>query len=640
MPLSPMLKFFTIYTFYLIVFTKSTAQSQTVKIPETMYFAGMKLTLSNGAREAIEKDYVSIMKSPKYFSSIVQRADLYFPIIEKIFNEEAAPADFKFLALQESSLQSDVVSKSNAVGYWQFKKESAQEVGLQVDSDIDERKNIAVSSKGAAKYLKKSNQILNNWVYTLLAYYLGRSGVMPYVKEKYRNSNEMDIDQDMNWYVLRFLAHKFAYEMVVGQVPHPQLRLALYKDCNGKSLKEISDDKKIDLAELENYNKWLATNKVPEGRAYTVILPFKIDRDISGENVVVADRTETKTSPISTTDVAVKNKKNKKSKSDSEQDFNPLDLPLVVNHNKLRAVQARTTDSFAKLAYAGKITVNQFLAHNELQDFDVLIPGQLYYVEAKRGKALVLFHTVKAKETIWSIAQLYGIRTASIRKKNRMKSNENIQEGQILYLRNKKPKTPKSPNNATTPLFMKTKEVTPSSEPEPVKIAPAPVSVAEPVVETTTEIEQPAMELASGPIANTNAPAPPTIEKPAPILTHNTKDVINSTILPDSVQLHTVVAGQTLYQISKTYTVNVDSLKKWNTLPSNEISVGRQLIVKNSTQQKTTTNTSNANTYTVKKGDTIYKIAKEHGVRVEDILLWNNKDTNNVSIGEVLVVKK
>ena len=405
-------------------------------------------------------------------------------------------------------------------------------------------------------------------------------------------------------------------------------------------MKEISEDKKIDLAELETYNKWLGINKVPEGRAYTIILPFKIDRDISGENVVVADRTEAKLSPIPAPEVSVKTKKNKKSKSEIELKFNPIDLPLVVDHNKLRAVQARTTDSFAKLAYAGKITVNQFLEHNELQDFDILIPGQLYYVEAKRGKALVLFHTVKAKETIWTIAQLYGIRIASIRKKNRMKSNENIQEGQILFLRNKKPKSQNSKNTANTPLFMKTQEAAPPSEPEPVKPIPAPVTIAEPSEQTPTEIEQPTIELPTAPVANNNAPEPPTIEKPSPILTHNTEDVINSSTLSDSVQLHTVVAGQTLYQISKSYTVNIDTLKKWNMLSGNEISVGRQLIVKQKNIQPILNSPSNGNTYTVKKGDTIYKIARENGVRVEDIMLWNTKATNNVSIGEVLIIKK
>jgi hypothetical protein len=53
------------------------------------------------------------------------------------------------------------------VGFWQFKKFTAEEVGLRVDSHIDERMNITASSHGAAKYLKKNNFFFDNWVYAL-----------------------------------------------------------------------------------------------------------------------------------------------------------------------------------------------------------------------------------------------------------------------------------------------------------------------------------------------------------------------------------------------------------------------------------------------------------------------------------------
>ena len=742
-----------------LLFLHINSYAQPISIPETMYFAGMKLHLSKGARNIIEKDYISITKNSRYFTSLIQRADLYFPIIEQIFKEENAPPDFKFLALQESSLQSDVVSKSNAVGYWQFKKESAQEVGLQVDSDIDERKNVVASSHGAAKYLKKGNAVLNNWVYTLLAYYLGRGGVMPYVKDKYRNSNEMNIDEDMNWYVLRFLAHKYAYESKVGLVPHPQLRLGLYTNGNGKTLKSIAEEKDIDLLELENYNKWLNVHKIPEGRTYSVILPFKIDQNISGENVVIADNTSTPQSQP----VAVVNKNKKQNKSNSKDTketlgFDPLDLPLIVSHNKLKAVQARPKDSFAKLAYAGDMSVNEFLSHNELESFDKIIVGQLYYLVPKRSKALVMYHTVKAGETIWTIAQMYGIRVASIRKKNRMKMKENIYVGQVLSLRKKISKAEKDKPQNNTPLFMKNQEIeVAKSEPatttpipnitaseegdtsddtpyntnkpapprqtasstgnssnaivrdmrgelrEPVNtVAEQPIESATPVSKPTSTqpiepkpVVTPSQKSTAGSEATTSTPtnvasvpsskptapsttttpkssssstantpaepvasaatetkstttlpsskpsAPPQTSTPKTVTTPipATKDVIKNIGLKDSLQLHTVISGQTLYSISKSYNASIDSLKTWNNLQTNEISIGQALIVKKITISNPP-NSDNSIIHTVKMGDTVYKLARENGVSVEDILLWNNKTTMILSIGEKVLIKK
>ena len=74
-----------------------------------------------------------------------------------ILKENGIPDDFKYLAIQESGFISDAVSSSNAVGFWQFKKLTADEVGLRVDRKIDERQNIVTSSRGAAKYLQKNN---------------------------------------------------------------------------------------------------------------------------------------------------------------------------------------------------------------------------------------------------------------------------------------------------------------------------------------------------------------------------------------------------------------------------------------------------------------------------------------------------
>ena len=63
-------------------------------------------------------------------------------MIERILKEEEMPDDLKYLALQESALIPDAVSSSNAVGFWQFKKETAEDYGLTVNDKIDERKNM------------------------------------------------------------------------------------------------------------------------------------------------------------------------------------------------------------------------------------------------------------------------------------------------------------------------------------------------------------------------------------------------------------------------------------------------------------------------------------------------------------------
>ena len=186
-----------------------------IEVPDEIEFAGMKLKLTEGAKEILRKDIAAMTKNTKYFYSKVELANLYFPIIEKVFEEESFPTDFKYLALQESSLIGDAVSKSNAVGYWQFKKESAVEVGLRVDNKIDERMNVIAASRGAAKYLKRNNQTFNNWTYALLSYNLGLTGAKSQIDQSNIGVTQMVVDENMHWYVLRFLAHKIIYQHAI-----------------------------------------------------------------------------------------------------------------------------------------------------------------------------------------------------------------------------------------------------------------------------------------------------------------------------------------------------------------------------------------------------------------------------------------
>ena len=103
---------------FFLSLTITMVHAQTV--PDQIDFAGMQLLLTKKAKARIQADVDMIRKSPTYFQQKVDRANLFFPIIDKVFAEEGFPSEFKYLALQESSLVSDAVSSSQAVGYWQF----------------------------------------------------------------------------------------------------------------------------------------------------------------------------------------------------------------------------------------------------------------------------------------------------------------------------------------------------------------------------------------------------------------------------------------------------------------------------------------------------------------------------------------
>ncbi|MCK5207525.1 MAG: lytic transglycosylase domain-containing protein, partial [Cyclobacteriaceae bacterium] len=194
------------YILSLILFYTALSAQGSPKVPSNYEFAGIKLTVSEGARKQIQADVDALHRSQTYLQRKVDKIDLYFPIIERVFREENLPDDFKYLTIQESALVSDAVSSSNAVGFWQFKEASAIEVGLRVDKYIDERMHITASSHAAAKYIKKNNFFFDNWVYALLAYNTGPTGAEKHIDKKYLGKKKMEITKRTHWYVKKFLA--------------------------------------------------------------------------------------------------------------------------------------------------------------------------------------------------------------------------------------------------------------------------------------------------------------------------------------------------------------------------------------------------------------------------------------------------
>ncbi|WP_307891707.1 LysM peptidoglycan-binding and 3D domain-containing protein [Bacillus swezeyi] len=78
----------------------------------------------------------------------------------------------------------------------------------------------------------------------------------------------------------------------------------------------------------------------------------------------------------------------------------------------------------------------------------------------------------------------------------------------------------------------------------------------------------------------------------------------------------TVQKGDTLWAISQKQGVNLQDLKEWNQLSSNVIIPGQKLNVSEKQTEK--------KQYTIKKGDTLWKIAQKYGVTVNDLKSWNN----------------
>jgi membrane-bound lytic murein transglycosylase D len=101
----------------------------------------------------------------------------YFSVIESILTEYGLPKELKYLAVIESNLKSTAVSRVGAKGPWQLMPQTARDLGLKVNKNIDERKNYVKSTRAAALYLRDLYNQLGDWLLVIAAYNTGTAKV-------------------------------------------------------------------------------------------------------------------------------------------------------------------------------------------------------------------------------------------------------------------------------------------------------------------------------------------------------------------------------------------------------------------------------------------------------------------------------
>ncbi|MBB4600221.1 membrane-bound lytic murein transglycosylase D [Hymenobacter luteus] len=459
------------------------AAAQTVPVPTNLSLAGLRLRLTEGGRTAIQQKVDALRRHPASFQARVVLADAYFPLIDRVFQQEGLPLDFHFLALQESGLQGDAQSIHDAVGYWQFKRESAADFGLLMNDAVDERKHIVASSKAAAQYLLRNNKVLRNWANSLLSYNLGLTGTKPYTLPTDADATEVEISEQTHPYILTFLAHKVAFESAVGLNTRPPLLFQEFPAPAGKPLSIMAQALQQNPEDLAKHNRWLLAPTVPTDRVYTMLVPI--------------------TDPLQLTALAAQQKNATAGQLLNQPTADPENADFV-RVNGLRALIALPGDTKESLAKRAGLKMKKFMQYNDLFAFDNIVPGQPYFVQKKRDKAAVEYHVARPGESVATVSQKYGVRAKAIWSKNRMPRNEELRPGRVLWLQHTRPKNVPveyaDGNNATAMAAFE-KPVTaaaPAVAPAPAAATPAPAATKQPEKKRKADEAEPYMGRTAG----------------------------------------------------------------------------------------------------------------------------------------------
>ena len=117
------------------------------------------------------------------------------------------------------------------------------------------------------------------------------------------------------------------------------------------------------------------------------------------------------------------------------------------------------------------------------------------------------------------------------------------------------------------------------------------------------------------------------------------KSLANYTNVPyykegESQEIYTVKKGDSLWKIANKYNTTVEKLKSANNLKTNTLSVGQKLAI-----PSISVSPEVSDTYIVQKGDSLWSIANKFNMTVSELKNLNNLTNNLLSIGQVLKIK-
>lgn len=122
-------------------------------------------------------------------------------------------------------------------------------------------------------------------------------------------------------------------------------------------------------------------------------------------------------------------------------------------------------------------------------------------------------------------------------------------------------------------------------------------------------------------------------------VTRESPEIIESKESSGNSPIHEVKEKETLFSISRIYKVSVTDIKKWNNLTSNSLDIGQKLIIGQSSNEKEQLNLKEGvKTHEVQASETLYSISRKYAASINDIKSWNDLGSNELSIGQVLIV--
>lgn len=247
-------------------------QAFIVPTPEEVTFAGEKISLLEpDLRERFDRE---IHVNANWHSNtilMIKRAHRWMPTISEVLKENNIPDDFKYIVAIESNFEENARSYRNAVGFWQLLEGTAEQYGLEVNGEVDERRDPIEATKAACKYLHDAYEKFGSWTSVAASYNVGMRGLERRLEEQKVDSYfDVLLNDETARYMFRVLAAKAILEdpsaygfnvPVAERYSHPEFD-TVYVDETITDLVDFAHENGITYKTLKRYNPWLRRERL------------------------------------------------------------------------------------------------------------------------------------------------------------------------------------------------------------------------------------------------------------------------------------------------------------------------------------------------------------------------------------------
>ena len=527
----------------------------------------------------------------------------YMPFFEQALEKEGLPIELKYLPVIESAINPDAVSPAGAAGLWQFMIGTAKDMGLTVNTLVDERRDPIRSSEAAARYLKQLYNKYGDWSLAIASYNCGPGNVQKALQRA--GSGKKDF-----WDIYYYLP----------------------KETRGYVPAFIAANYVMNYYEDHNIGKALSKRPI-------VTDTVMVKQDIYFEQI-----SEVLGIPIQ--ELKILNPQYRKN--------------IIPGNTHPYALTLPSKQCFAYISSEDSIKNHKSDIYGHRSEVNIADQSGDYTTIEKR---ITKSHRVRSRETISQVARKYGVTTSQIKKWNGLRSGK-LRKNQVLKIyvtqrvkvpvENKeqtKP-TPQEQETTTAQVDNSTTEVDETTTEEPVVEEPKPVktdavkyhkvrrnetlsSIARRYGITVSQLKR-----WNGLRSNT-AKVGTTLKVSNPSKQTTTTTMTNKTD-NEKQKYYTVKRGDSLSSIADRFGVTVAQLREWNGIEDNNINAGVRIAVDASASRRVSKTESKSEvkttTYTVKKGEGLGAIAERHGMTLQEIRELNGLKDNNIQAGQKLKV--